>query len=271
MHTLRLVAASFLAGLLFALGCESPSPSDATTEAAENGPPSGPAVVDSAIAAQGGATLDRAVVRFTFRGDRYRIRQDAGDFRFQRTTTDSLGRTVREVLSNDSLYRTVDGERVELSEEERLALETTVNSVSYFALLPHPLKDPAVQASYDGRDTVGTEPYHRIRVTFQQEGGGEDWQDVFYYWFHTDTYAMDYLSYAFGLAPGEETGTRFREAFNVRRVEGVRFADYHNYTDTTLAPDEMPRYPELLEEGALELVSDVKIDSVQVRPLRDPS
>jgi len=82
---------------------------------------------------------------------------------------------------------------------------------------------------------------------------------------------MDYLSYAFGLAPGEETGTRFREAFNVRRVEDVRFADYHNYTDTTLAPDEMPRYPALLENESLELVSDVRIDSVQVRPLPDPS
>ena len=263
MQRSRLIAASFLAGLLFALGCQSP---DDGAPVADSPPPAS-AVVDSAIAAHGGAVLDHAEVRFTFRGDAYHIRQNGGAFRFQRITTDSLGRTVREVLSNDSLYRTVDGERASLTDEERRAVETTVNSVTYFALLPHPLGDPAVQASYDGRDTIRSTPYHRIRVTFQQEGGGRDWEDVFYYWFDTETYAMDYLAYAFGFAPGEEPGTRFREATNVRRVEGVRFADYHNYTDTTLSPEAMPRYPDRLVEDKLELVSEIRLDSISVRPL----
>jgi hypothetical protein len=79
---------------------------------------------------------------------------------------------------------------------------------------------------------------------------------------------MDYLSYAFGLAPGDpDTGTRFREAYNVRRINGVRVADYRNYTSDTLATDRMHRYPSLWAQDALELVSRVEIDSVQVRPL----
>lgn len=236
--------------------------------AAETGTPSGRAVVDSAIAAHGGAVLDHAVVTFTFRGVDFRLRQDAGRFRYQRTYTDSLDRTVREVLSNDSLSRTVDGSRVTLSDDERGSVETAVNSVAYFALLPHPLGDPAVQTAYRGRDTLDGTTYHRVRVTFEQDGGGRDWQDRFLYWFNTNTYAMDYLAYAYGFAPGEERGTRFREAYNVRRIEGVRVADYANYTDPSLALDALDRYPDRFNDDALTLVSRVELDSVQVRPLR---
>jgi hypothetical protein len=79
---------------------------------------------------------------------------------------------------------------------------------------------------------------------------------------------MDYLSYAFGLAPGgTDTGTRFREAYNVRRINGVRVADYMTYTSDTLSYDRMAQYPVLWAQDALELVSRVEIDSVEVQPL----
>lgn len=231
-------------------------------------PPSAAAIVDSAVVAHGGPTLDRAVVTFDFRGDNYRLRQDEGRFHYRRTYADSLGRTVREGLTNDGIYRVVEGDTVELSASERDAVRTTVNSVRYFALLPEPLEDPAVQSAYSGRDTIGGVPYHRIEVTFREKGGGQDWQDVFVYWFRTDTYAMDYLSYAFGQGPGEEeSGTRFREAYNVRRINGVRVADYYNYTVDTLAAGQMARYPDLWARDAVRLVSRVEIDSVQVKPL----
>jgi hypothetical protein len=258
---MRLVSLALTAALFLLGACQS----------ADNAPPDPPpaaAIVDSAVAAHGGAVLDRAVVRFNFRGDPYRIRQDEGQFHYRRTYTDSLGRTVQDGLTNDGAYRVVEGDTVTLSDDERSDLRTTVNSVSYFALLPHPLGDAAVQPEYSGRDTLDGVPYHRIRVTFRRQGGGDDWQDIFMYWFRTDTYAMDYLSYAFGLAPGDtDTGTRFREAYNVRRVNGVRVADYLNYTSDTLATDRMHLYPSLWKQDALEQVSRVEIDSVQVQPL----
>jgi hypothetical protein len=162
----------------------------------------------------------------------------------------------------------VDDDTVSLSDDERGSVTTTVNSVSYFALLPHPLGDPAAQPHYSGRDTIDGVAYHRIRVTFQRQGGGQDWEDIFMYWFRTDTYAMDYLSYAFGLAPTDtDTGTRFREAYNVRRMNGVRVADYMNYTSDTLSYDRMQLYPELRAQESLDLVSRIEIDSVQVQPL----
>lgn len=249
-------------GLLTALlilvpsACHSPDPS-----------PSAAAVIDSARAAHRASVLEDAIVTFDFRGDDYRIRQEGGQFHYRRTYTDSLGRSVTEGLTNDALYRVVDGDTVSLSASERDDVETTVNSVTYFALLPEPLGDPAVQPTYSGRDTINGVPYHRVKVTFRQEGGGEDWQDVFMYWFRTETYTMDYLAYAFGLAPDEEPGTRFREAYNVRRIHGVRMADYRNYTVDTLSVDQLAQYPDLWARGAGRLVSRIELDSVQVRPL----
>ncbi|WP_233992730.1 DUF6503 family protein [Salinibacter altiplanensis] len=234
---------------------------------APESPPSAAVVIDSARAAHGASVLDRAVVALDFRGDAYRLRQDGGDFHYRRASTDSLGRSVTEGLTNDGRYRVVEGDTVSLSASERAAVETTVNSVAYFALLPAPLGDPAVQPTYSGRDTIDGVPYHRVKVTFQQEDGGPDWEDVFVYWFRVDTYDMDYLAYAYGQGPEEEAGTRFREAYNVRRRGGVRVADYHNYTADSLTADQLARYPDLLESGALERVSEIEIDSVQVRPL----
>jgi hypothetical protein len=241
-----------------------------TEPSAESGPDDNTradSIVQAAIAAHGGDVLDRSVVSFTFREFNFRVERDGGQYRYQRTYTDSLGRSVREVLTNDSLYRSIDGERVQLTEDERNAVRVDVNSVPYFALLPYNLQDPAVQTEYSGVDTMDGTPYHRIRVTFQQEGGGQDWQDVFMYWFAQDDLSMDYLAYAYGFSPNEAYGTRFRAAYDVRTAEGVRFADYMNYTTPGDSLRDLTRYPDYLAGDSLELVSRVETDSVQVQPL----
>lgn len=234
-------------------------------------PPTGDARADSlvqeAIARHGGDVLDRAVVEFDFRGDRFHIRRTGGLFRYTRTYEDSLGRTIEEVLTNDSLYRAIDGQRVDLTEDERLQVEEDVNSVTYFALLPYFLQAPAVRAEYSGLDTLNGTPHHRLRVTFQQEGGGRDWDDVFMYWFDRDDLSMNYLAYAYGRGPEETYGTRFRSAYNVRTIEGVRFADYMNYTAPGDSLGDLARYSDFMTRDSLELVSRIELDNVRVQPL----
>lgn len=232
-----------------------------------NAPSTAETIIRRALDAHGGEVLDNAVVTFDFRDAHFRIRRNGGRFRYTRTYADSLGRAVREVLSNDSLYQAVDGTRVHLTEDERNSVRTAVNSVTYFALLPYFLQDPAVQPAYSDVDTIDGTPYHRIRVTFRKEGGGRDWEDVFMYWFDKADYSMDYLAYAYGLGPDEEYGTRFRQAYNIRRVEGVRFSDYLNYTTPGDSLRDLTRYPGLYAQDSLELVSRVELDSVQVQPL----
>lgn len=258
---MRTLAVAGVSAILLLAGCTPPNRKS----------PSARAVVDSAIATHGGPLLTRAVVSFHFRDTRYRLRHANGRFHYQRRYTDSLHRSIQEGITNDGPYRTVDGDSVSLSPKKQNDVRTAVNSVAYFALLPYKLHDPAVQTDYDGRDTLAGHSYHRVRVTFQEKGGGPDWEDTFLYWFRTDTYAMNYLAYAFGLGNDEtDSGTRFREAYNVRRVSGVRFADYRNYAVDTLSPNRMHHYPNLWTRDDVNLVSHITLDSIRVRPLPAP-
>ena len=220
-------------------------------------------IVDRAREAHGSDVLDRAVVEFDFRGKHFRVRRDDGLFSYERTYTDSTGARVREVLNNDELFRTINGERVALSDEERRSVKTAVNSVVYFALLPYALNDPAVQKRYVGEEQIEGEPYHRVEVTFQKEGGGRDYEDRFVYWFHQNRHTLDYLAYRYHTDGG---GTRFRKASNPREVNGVRFADYLNYTADTIDTS-ITRYGQMMEADSLQQVSTVRLDSVQVYPM----
>lgn len=255
----RLVGTAVVATLALLLGCREPDAPEASTPAQ--------AIVNRAMGQHGGNVLDHAIVEFDFRDAHFRIRRNGGRFHYTRSYTDSLGRSVREGLANDSLYRLVDGTRVSLSDAEQAAVKTAVNSVVYFALLPYFLQDPAVQLAYSGPDTIQGTPYDRVRVTFQQTGGGQDWEDVFMYWFSQRDAAMHYLAYAYGRGPDEEYGTRFREAYNVRTINGVRFADYHNYTTPGDSLRDLARYPTLWAQDSLELVSRIELDSIRVEPL----
>lgn len=244
--------------LVLSSGCTTPTPDPSTNL---------DAYLDTVIAAHGGDVLDRATVTFTFRGDDFTLRRNEGQFRYERVTTDSTGRRMVEGLTNTDVYRVVEGDTTALSNEEQRTIATAVNSVAYFALLPYPLQDPPVQATYAGADTVAGTAYHRVAVSFS-EGGGQDYQDEFLYWFDQATHALDYMAYAYGIGgPAEDQGTRLREAFNVRTVNGVRIADYYNYRAAGIEPDMLEAYPDSLTQDAVEQVSTVALEDVRVTPL----
>ncbi len=210
-------------------------------------------IIDRAIEAHGSAVLDNAVVEFNFRGRHFTVTRNNGMFRYEREYTEE-GRIIRNILNNDGVSKEINGRPVPILAQERASIETAVNSVVYFALLPYFLNDDAVQKEYVGTATINDQPYHKIIVTFQQEGGGRDWEDRFVYWIHREHDTMDYLAYFFHVNGG---GTRFREAYNERTVEGVRFADYKNYTAPSIgaqieAFDDQPPDMQLLTDVALE-------------------
>ncbi len=223
------------------------------------------AVVDQAIATHGEHVLQHAIVEFDFRDKHFKITRDGGLFEYERTYTEGDD-AIREVLNNDGIFREVNGERVRLSDREATGLATPLNSVPYFALLPFNLNDPAVKKRYLEEATVEGEPYDKVEVTFREEGGGSDYEDRFIYWFHKDNHTMDYLAYDYYR---NETGTRFRKAFNVRTIGGVRFADYHNLVSDSLPKPGMmlERYDTFMEMGAVELLSEIIIENVTVQPL----
>jgi hypothetical protein len=222
----------------------------------------GHTLVEKVRSAHGSDRLDRAVVSFDFRGDRYTALRDGGRFTYRRIYTDTTGALVVDELGNEGPRRQRGGVEVTMTGRQVAALETQVNSVIYFALLPYNLADDAVEPRWRGESSVRGEQYDLLEVTFRPAGGGRDWEDTFVYWVHRQRGTMDYLAYDFHTGDG---GTRFREAFDPREITGVRFQDYRNYSADHLDSElDLSEYAGLFEEGRLELISEVILENVRV-------
>ena len=219
------------------------------------------AIVDKAIEAHGGERFEDLHLAFDFRDKHYTLERKGGIFTYTREFTDSTGE-IKDVLTNESFHRLINGNTANLAEDRKKAYGNSVNSVHYFALLPFGLNDPAVNKSYVGETEVKGTPYHLIKVTFDQEGGGVDYEDQFLYWINANTYTMDYLAYSF-YNKVEGQGYRFREARNPREIGGIRFQDYINYKpkskDVSLDSLEV-----LYERGQLEELSTIDLENIEV-------
>lgn len=202
---------------LFIVGCQSP-----TTEEQKN---LAQYAVDQSIAFHQLEGIENASYSFDFRDMHYTYEKNQGRFTYTRTQTDSLGQKVVDKLTNEGLTRTIDGELANITEEKRIAYTESVNSVIYFFHLPYGLNDAAVIKQYNGLVTIKNKQYHEVEITFQQEGGGTDYTDVFLYWFDETDFSMDYMGYLYHTDGG---GMRFREAINQRRVNDALIQDYIN-------------------------------------------
>ncbi|PVW13542.1 DUF6503 family protein [Marixanthomonas spongiae] len=220
------------------------------------------AIIDKAIDKACNGNCDRAEIAFTFRDKAYKSKRFDGEYELERITKDSVDVT-RDQLSNFGFTRWVNDIKLELADTTALKLGNSVNSVHYFAQLPYGLNAPAVQKKLIGTDTVKGEPYYEIKVTFKKEGGGTDHDDEFMYWVHQDDFTVDYLAYSYETNGG---GIRFREAYNPRRVEGIRFVDYNNYkTDDLSTP--LSQLDDLFEENKLPLLSKIENENIEVKLL----
>ncbi|NNF34953.1 MAG: hypothetical protein HKN68_12645 [Saprospiraceae bacterium] len=215
-------------------------------------------IVDDAIKAHGGKKYEKLHIGFKFRKYLYEIKRNKGEFKYQRTYNGDMG-LYTEVLDNDGVSRQLNAENVELNGKTYNSVKESINSQVYFALLPFALNDAAVNKEYLGEAMVEGEPYHKIKVTFDQEGGGEDFEDVFIYWFHKEKKTMDYLAYEFHVNKG---GFRFRKAYNSRKVGGIIWQDYINYKESD-ATTPLEDYDQLLEQGKLIELSRIELEDVK--------
>ena len=217
-------------------------------------------IVDCAIEAAGGDRYHTSVIQFTFRDRQYRTFRESGKRVLMRITqTDSS--LIEDRLAGTSFERKIDGVPQVLADSTRQKLAEAVNSVHYFAYLPNGLHDAAVNKAYLGRVTLEDSEYYKVQVTFDQEGGGTDYEDVFVYWFNARTYLPEFLAYEYHTNGG---GKRFRRAFNERVIGGMRFVDYRNYKYEGPLP--VAELDSLYLRDALELLSLVELENVEVIP-----
>lgn len=216
-------------------------------------------IVDKAIEAHGGASFQSFFLQFDFRDRHYTAARNGGIFQYTREFTDSTG-NIKDVLSNDGLTRYRNGAAIDIPEERKQAFTRSVNSVIYFMLLPFGLNDEAVNKEWVEETTIRGEPYQVIRVTFEQERGGEDHEDVFLYWFHSEKNTMDYFAYSYATDGG---GLRFREAIDPQRRGGLLLQDYINYrpADESIPIDSLES---MFLAGALKKLSEIRLENLVV-------
>lgn len=220
-------------------------------------------VIDKAISANGADLFATKKVAFDFRNKHYTVARSASEYTYTRSFQDSLGQ-VNDVLINSSNFsRSINGNEIDLSEEWKGRYGNSVNSVLYFVEILYRLNDAAVFKSYLGKTTIKGENYHVIKVTFSEEGGGEDFQDEYRYWIHESDYTLDYLAYNYETDGG---GARFREAYDRTKVGGITFQNYVNYkpvSDVKETPlDDLPKQ---LEAGQLKELSKIINENIEVR------
>jgi len=248
---------NFLLLLYLFSGCQSRKPENETV----SGPTTSKAqaVIDKAIAAHGGEKFEQLELAFNFRDRHYTASRKNGLYTYTRSFTDSTGQ-VEDVLKNSGLIRTINGQVKDLPPDRVQAFTSSVNSVIYFALLPFGLNDPAVKKEFLGNVTINQIPYYKIKVGFNPEGGGEDYQDQFLYYINQKTATMDYLAYTFATDGG---GIRFRKAINPRKINGILFQDYINYEPQ--AAIDFWQIEQAFAAGQLKELSRIELQHIQVK------
>lgn len=220
-------------------------------------------IIDSAIAQSGGSTIANASIQFKFRDHYYRAKRENGVRTFERCT-DAACILQRDVLNNKGDFtRFRESALIQVPDSMKQKYANSINSVHYFSVLPFGLNDPAVTKKLmDINDVKGTS-YYRVKVTFAEEDGGEDFQDEYMYWIATDDFSVDYIAYNYQTSEG---GTRFREAYNERMINGVRFVDYRNYKPKTQFPP-LTDLDAQFEKNELTLLSTIETENPEVIPL----
>ncbi|WP_179319668.1 DUF6503 family protein [Winogradskyella helgolandensis] len=217
-------------------------------------------IISKSIAVSGGKRFEKSSLKFEFRDVYYQALRKNHEFLLVRVLVNDKD-SIFDMLSNVGFERYHNDAFVKLEDSIANVYSASVNSVHYFSVLPYGLNDEAVNKTLLGSEHIKNKDYHKIKVTFDESGGGEDHEDIFVYWVNKDTFKVDYLAYSYEEISG--IGMRFREAYNERYVNGLRFVDYNNYkSETTAIP--LENLGKAFEDNQLQLLSKIDLENIKV-------
>jgi hypothetical protein len=216
-------------------------------------------IVDKSIEVSGGKVYENSMITFDFR-DRSYISKTKNKrqtlTRIQKNDTIDL----KDVLSPSGFVRYQNDTLVSLHDSLATKYGNSVNSVHYFSKIPYGLNDAAVNKELIEETMIKGKYYYKVKVTFDQQGGGDDFDDTYVYFFNKETFKPDYLAYDFHVNGG---GMRFREAYNERYVNGIRFVDYNNMKPINSGASVL-EVDSLFNNDLLKLLSKIELKDIDV-------
>ncbi len=217
-------------------------------------------IVNKSIAVSGGKHFESSMIKFIFRDKSYVAKRLKGETSMVRMFMDKSD-TITDFLSNSEYKRLVGQVYTKVADSMVKKYSASVNSVHYFSVLPYGLNDNSVNKTLLEDEQIKGVDYYKVKVTFNEEGGGEDYEDVFVYWIDKQLFKLNYLAYSYSENDG--VGMRFREAYNERYVNDLRFVDYNNYKaeDTSIQLLDLGK---VFDNNQLQLLSKIELENVNV-------
>ena len=225
------------------------------------GNPNPDELVNEAIKASGWNKFKNNDIEYDFRGTHYKVFHNNGHFIYEKIYLDTTQGIIREGMTNDSTYMELNGLAILLGEQQIKKIRSSINQVVYFNLLPYKLNDVSVNKKFVGEANINGKEYYKVKVTFDEEGGGDDYNDWFLYWFEKETKSMDYFAYYYHV---NDASSRFRAVKKKHEINGFTFYDWENFTSDEIGED-IESYDKLYSEGKLKKVSDIELKNIEVK------
>lgn len=216
-------------------------------------------IIDKSIKVTGVDKIKNAKLSFDFRDKHYVALRNEGVFKLNRSFVENND-TIEDVLSNSGFIRFKNSKPIIVLDSMAKKYSESINSVHYFSVLPFGLNDKAVQKKLLGETTIKRTEYYKIQITFAEEGGGVDYDDVFIYWIDKKDFKIDYLAYTFHVNGG---GMRFREVRKEHAIQGIILADYNNYKPKE-SNIKLTSLDKTFEKGELIKASEINLENIEI-------
>ena len=213
-------------------------------------------IIDKTMVYSGADKIVNSEISFNFRDKEFFAYRENGTYKLLREFD-----SIIDGLTNNGFKRFINFKEQKLTEKEIYNYSNSVNSVHYFSVLPYGLNDKAVNKKLLQSSTIKGKAYYKIEITFSENGGGEDFEDVFIYWIGKEDFLIDYLAYSYHTNGG---GKRFRVLKEQCVKNGIRFVDYHNYKPINKSI-KLIDIDKAFEENQLKKVSEIVLKDINVK------
>lgn len=216
-------------------------------------------IIDKTIVLSGSDKVGNSEIAFKFRDKEYLAIRKNGHYELYRSfTKDAV--FIDEVLTNIGYKRVIGAHEVQLSDSLKSIYSNAINSVHYFSVLPFGLNDKAVHKELLPSSTINGKEYYKIEITFSENGGGEDFEDIFIYWIGKEDFFIDYLAYSYHTNGG---GKRFRVLKEQCNKNGIRFVDYLNFEPLN-SKIKLINLDKAFENNQLKKISEIILEDIHV-------